>query len=319
MIAGENSVFTLIRCESNEDWLEQRTKGVGGSDVASIMGLSPWKTPAQTWLEKTGNAAPDDLSDKPFIVFGVIMEPLIGKWFAEQHPDFKVRRVNAVCQSIARPWAQASLDFEVYDGKSWGVLEIKTARSAKDWDDGVPSFYLTQTCHYMDVTDRKYAYVAVFFRDTCEFREYRIERDEDDIAAVRSAVDSFWHDYVETNVMPVLTGTSGEASDLAWMWDKGSGFEQTFDPEVNELISAYQDAAEREKQAKADKTAASTKLIGIIGNNKGVETDVARVTWVRGERESFDTKALKRDHPDIYAKYAKRTTRNGGLRIKELA
>ncbi len=319
MIAGENSVFTLIRCESNEEWLEQRTKGVGGSDVASIMGLSPWKTPAQVWLEKTGNAAPDDLSEKPYVQFGNIMEPLIGKWFAEQHPDFKVRRVNAVCQSIARPWAQASLDFEVNDGTSWGVLEIKTARSAKDWSDGVPDYYLTQVTHYLDVTDRSYAYVAVFFRDDCTFREYLIDRDEDDVAAVRSAVDSFWHDYVEKGVMPMLSGTSGEASELAWMWGEGSGFEQTSDPEVNELISAYQDAAEREKQAKADKTEASTKLIGIIGDNKGVETDVARVTWIRGERESFDAKGLKRDHPDIYARYAKRTIRSGGIRIKELA
>jgi len=316
-IFGENDRFTLVRCDGDAEWLEERRKGIGGSDVAAVMGLSPWKTPAQLWMEKTGRVESDDIGEKPYVAFGNIMEPIVGKWFAKQHPEFRVRRVNAICQSIERPWAQASLDYEVYDGNGWGVLEIKTARTASDWSDGVPDYYLTQVLHYLDVTGRDYAYVAVFFRDTCEFAEYHVDRDEDDVACIRAAVDDFWNDYVLEDVMPMVVGTSGEASDLASMWPSGSGFTPA-GTEADELIAAYQDAARRERQAKAEKTEASTKLIELIGDAKGLSTDVARVTWVRGERETFDVRALKAKQPDVYARYASTTFRNGGIRVKEL-
>ena len=319
MISGENKHFTLIRCEDAEGWLEQRTKGVGGSDVAAIMGLSPWRTPLQVWLEKTGRELPQDISDKPYVAFGNIMEPVIGKWYAEQFPTFTVRRVNAICKSISRPWAQASLDYEVYDGRRWGVLEIKTARTAQDWQEGVPAYYLTQVTHYLSVTGRAFAYVAVFFRDTCEFKAFYIERDEEDIAAVDQAVDTFWHDYVEAGIMPQLTGTEGEMKSLTgWHGLSDGEVRFTLDPEANQAISDYQDAAAREKQAKADKTEAATKLAAQIGKGKGLETDVARVTWVRREVTKLDTKRLQAEHPEIWEQYAYRQVQNGELRIKEL-
>lgn len=319
-IAGENDLFTLVRCKDEAGWLEQRTQGVGGSDVAAIMGLSPWKTATQLWLEKTRRVEPEDISDKPHVRFGNQMEPLIRDWYHGEHPDRTVRRVNAICKSIERPWAQASLDYEVRDGGEWGILEMKTARSAKDWADGVPDHYLTQVTHYMSVTGRRFADVAVFFRDSCEYRAYRVERDEEDVSAVVSAVDSFWHDFVEADVMPAVTGTASEASSLASYWrGGGEGFASCSNPAADDLADAYADAAERERAAKRDKAEAATKLIALIGEAKGIETDVYRVTWSRGERDSFDSKRFRAEHPDLYASYVSRVPRNGGIRVKELS
>lgn len=319
-IFGEGKHFTLTRCDTNEDWLKQRTLGVGGSDVAAILGLSPWKSPAQIWLEKTGRVEAEDLSDKPYVEFGNIMEPIVGDWYAKRHPDRTVRRVNAICKSIKRPWAQASLDYEVKDPEfGWGVLEIKTARSAKEWEEGVPLYYLTQITHYMQVTHRPFADVAVFFRDTCEFKCYRVQYDPTDGAVVREAVDEFWNDYVCKGVMPELVGTAGEVSDLLSAHGTAvSDFKTTTDQEAIEAISAYQLAAEREKQAKADKTKATAVLSNLIGDAKGIVTDVARVTWVRSVQKRFDAKRFAQECPDLYEQYTTEYVRNGGLRIKEL-
>jgi len=319
-ISGENEKFTLTRCDTNEDWLAQRKLGIGGSDVAALMGLSPWKTPAQLFLEKTGRVEAEDLSDKPYVAFGNLMEPLIGDWYKIQYPKRTVRRVNAICKSIERPWAQASLDYEVKDPElGWGVLEIKTARSAKDWQDGVPLYYLTQITHYMQVTNRPFADVAVFFRDTCEFACYRVEYDPTDGDVVREAVDEFWNDYVCKGVMPELVGTTGEVSDLLSAHGTAvSDFKTTTDQEAIEAISAYQLAAEREKQAKADKTKATATLSNLIGDAKGIVTDVARVTWVRSVQKRFDVKRFAQECPDLYEQYTTEYVRNGGLRIKEL-
>lgn len=318
-ISGENEKFTLTRCDTNEDWLAQRKLGIGGSDVAALMGLSPWKTPAQLFLEKTGRVEAEDLSDKPYVAFGNLMEPLIGDWYKIQYPKRTVRRVNAICKSIERPWAQASLDYEVKDGLVWGVLEIKTARSAKEWEEGVPLYYLTQITHYMQVTNRPFADVAVFFRDTCEFACYRVEYDPTDGDVVRESVDEFWNDYVCKGVMPELVGTAGEVSDLLSAHGTAvSDFKTTTDQEAIDAISAYQLAAEREKQAKADKTKATAVLAKAIGEAKGIVTDVARVTWVRSVQKRFDAKRFAQECPDLYEQYTTEYVRNGGLRIKEL-
>ncbi|WP_196802087.1 YqaJ viral recombinase family protein, partial [Clostridium cadaveris] len=38
---------------NNLDWLKERQKGIGGSDVGAILGVNKWKTPFQVYLEKT--------------------------------------------------------------------------------------------------------------------------------------------------------------------------------------------------------------------------------------------------------------------------
>lgn len=330
MISGEGSKFTLIRCEDDAAWLAQRKRGIGGSDVAAIMGLSPWRTPAEVWLEKTGRVEPQDLSDRPHVQRGVDLESFVGNKYRKRHQDYIVRRVNAICQSIERPWAQASLDYEICEikhidgratGYEWGVLEIKTSRNDSDWADGIPVYYMTQVQHYLSVTGRKYAWVAVQFDSDWlwEYREYRIERDEEDIAAINSAVDTFWHEFVETGVMPVLVGTAGEAQGLTQMFATPSveSFTTT-DADTLQLVSDYQDASEREKRAKSDKQTASTLLMAKIGEHKQMFTDTAKVTWSRSEQERFDTKRFRADHPDLYAQYVSTYTRNGGLRVTDL-
>lgn len=321
MISGENSVFKLIRCEDNDGWLAQRTKGIGGSDVAAIMGMSPWRTPAEVWLEKTGRAEPQDLSDRPHVQRGVELEGFVGEQFKKRHPDMRVRRVNAVCQGIERPWAQASLDYEVMQDGEWGVLEIKTSRNDADWKDGVPPYYLTQVTHYLSVTGREFAWVAVQFDSDWlwEYREYRIERDEEDIAAIDAAVDTFWHDFVLTDTMPVLRGTSGEAQGLAQMYSTPSAESYTnTEAETIQLVCDYQDAADRERQAKADRQRASTLLMAKVGEHRSMFTDTSKVTWSRSEQERFDAKRFKAEHPDLYQQYTSTYTRNGGLRVTDL-
>ena len=321
MISGENTHFTLIRCDGDDGWLEQRTKGIGGSDVAAIMGLSPWRTPAEVWLEKTGRAEPQDLSDRPHVRRGVDLEGFVGERFKAAHKGMAVRRVNAICQSIERPWAQASLDYEVRDGGSWGVLEIKTSRNDADWTDGIPVYYMTQVQHYLSVTGRDFAWVAVQFDSDWlwEYREYRIERDEDDIAAIDKTVDTFWNDYVLTDTMPTLVGTSGEAQGLTQMYSRPTTESITdTDADTLQLVSDYQDASERERQAKADRQVATTKLMAKVGDHKALFTDTAKVLWVRSESERFDLKRFKKDHPELAADYMTAYTRNGGIRVTDL-
>lgn len=318
-VKGEGSLFTLVRTPDGdrEAWLDQRRKGVGGSDVAAIMGLSPYRGAYEVWAEKSGLIEAPDISDKPAVIWGNILEPVVGEHYAENHPDREVRRLNAVCQSIERPWAQASLDYEVKDPElGWGVLEIKTAgqRSEGKWDDGVPLFYQTQVAHYLSVTGRAFADVAVLIGGQ-DYREYRIMRDEDDIRAVESAVDEFWQ-RVQTGDEPPIDGSPGEAEALfkrhqtsdGEVWDCGD-----MPREVADYIY-YKETADAAKERLAK---AGNALKRLIGDHKGIKCPDYIVTWPRGTRKTFDSKRFMADHPDMYEQYANVGPSNSGIRITE--
>ena len=53
----------------------------------------------------------------------------------------------------------------------------------------------------------------------------------------------------------------------------------------------------------------------LIGNNKGIETETKRITWVRSTRSSFDKKAFDAAHPGLTQEYTKTSVTNGGIRI----
>lgn len=318
MISGEHEAFELVRAEGEteeelrESWLKIRRAGVGGSDVAAIMGLSPWRTAYEVWVEKLTGAL-EDISDKPAVHWGNRLEALVGDEYRKSHQDRIVRRVNAVARSIARPWAQASLDFEVKDPDlGWGVLEIKTAgyRSANHWDEGVPTFYLTQVTHYLSITGRPFADVAVLIGGQ-DYREYRIMRDADDVAAVDKAVDEFWHTNVEGGVEPEVTGTDGP-SVFSMHPDPGDVVELGSTPLA---LSRYQLACVEYDAAKKERDRWGAKLKAEIGDAKGWQTPAGKVLWQRGQRSRFDSKRFKADHPDLNDEYTVTSQVDGGLRF----
>lgn len=316
MIEGEGSRFTVHRFDGDvgAKWLEFRRQGVGGSDVAALMGLSAYKSPYELWCEKVGVLEAPDLSDKGAVEWGNRLEPLVGEKYAEEHPDRQVRRVNGVCRSLERPWAQASLDFEVKDPElGWGVLEIKTVglRRASDWDDGVPVYYQTQAAHYMGVTGRKFCDFAVLIGGQ-EYREYRLLADEEDEAAVVEAVDAFWRSVVE-RVPPDPTGSAGEPRAIM-AFRGGGGDVRASEAAEESLLKSWLEFKALRDQVDEQYREVSNRLMDSIGSDRAVEFPDGKLTWVRSERRRVDTKALERDHPELVEGYATVKTENGGLR-----
>lgn len=309
--------FTGMPEEINKQWVEARKNGIGGSDVASIMGLNKYSSPLNVWLVKTGREESPDLSDNQAVEWGNRLEDVVADKFADEHPELQVRRRNATMVSIKRPWAFANIDRWVTDGKgNVGILEVKTVgmRRAADWDNGVPLYYLTQVMHYMSVTGYQYAWVAVLIGGQ-EFREYYIERDEADIKAINDAVDTFWRDFVETDTAPALIGNDPEANALLSQHsDPSQEFITMLDEDVS-MLDELQEIKDQMDDLKHRKTLIENQIKDLIGDNKGIETETKRITWVRSTRSSFDKKAFDAAHPGIINDYMKTSVTNGGIRI----
>ena len=305
--------------EVDRQWLEARKKGVGGSDVAAVMGISKYSSPLEVWLVKTGREESPDLSWKQAVEWGTRLEPVVVEKFEELHPELKVTEPGCMFASEERPWAVASVDRVLEDVKGCkGILEVKTAgaRSAGDWDSGVPDYYMTQVVHYLSVTGFSYAWVAVLIGGQ-EYKEFLVERDEDDVKAVSDAVDAFWNGFVMKDIIPQLTGSENDSRALSRMFSEPSDVMlPMLDEDLPELdeIERYK---ERKSELEAEIKKYENEIKAKIGGAAGIETETKRVKWVRSEYMKLDTKRLKEEKPEVIAEFSSPAKRDGGLRVSK--
>lgn len=281
----------------HQKWLQTRNAGIGGSDASVIVGMNPYKSPYQLWLEKTGQAEAPDLSDNQYVYWGTKNEANIADWFQEETGK-KVKRLGTL-QSREYPFILANVDRTVI-GENAG-LEIKTAGVSqyRKWkDDEIPDAYYCQCLHYMAVTGADYWYIAVLIGGN-DARWKRIERNEEDIKALIEAEKAFWTQVV-TKTPPEVDGSESTAKALAWQY-KGKGDEITLNVAVNELI---RDMLELKSNEEVIKTAIREKenaLKALLGNHEVGVTNQYKVSWKTSTgRESVSLSAIKKDAPEVY-------------------
>lgn len=204
--------------KDRSEWLEERTKGIGGSDAAAIIGLNPWKDNVTLWKEKTGLIEPEDISYKPYVQYGIQAEPHLRALFALDFPEYTVEYVeNNSWYNDRFPFARASLDgwLTDKDGRK-GILEIKTTNilssmSKEKWKDGVPDNYFCQALWYLMVTEFDFVILKAQLRREyindvrMDVRHYTIERSEvqDQIDYLAEEGKRFW-DQVQLKQRPAL-------------------------------------------------------------------------------------------------------------------
>lgn len=167
---------------SREDWLSVRKNGIGGSDAAAAVGLSPYMSPLELWLIKTGRDAtlpkPDANDTTEPVYWGTLLEPIVAASYTKQTGN-RVRRVNAVLQHPQIPFMLANVDREVVGNRDVQLLECKTAGEfgARPWRDGVPEYVQLQVQHQLAVTGRQAADVAVLLCGQ-KLEVHRVMRDD---------------------------------------------------------------------------------------------------------------------------------------------
>lgn len=161
---SEDTNITVHLCGSREQWLKERKSYIGGSEAASVVGMSPYKTNVQLWEEKTGRYIPEEIRDNPFVEYGSKAEEYLRELFKLDFPRYEVDyEPFAMWTNKLYPYAHASLDGWLIDPYGqFGVLEIKTATistgiQAEKWRGKIPDNYYCQILHYMLVTEAAFA------------------------------------------------------------------------------------------------------------------------------------------------------------------
>lgn len=208
---------------TREDFLARRSTGIGGSDIAALLGLSPYKTPLQLWAEKTGRGSDEPSAEAlERMHWGTVLEDVVARHYAEIR-GVRVQRIN---QQLAHPdceIALANIDRAVIEeGKRarWddatghvlgarNVLECKTAHAmaykSAEWGEPgteeVPQAYWTQCQWYLGITGLPFADLAVLFGGQ-RFVTYTIPFERDLFHDMLAEASGWWERHVVADVPP---------------------------------------------------------------------------------------------------------------------
>jgi len=267
-----------------KQWLEERRKGIGGSDAAAVAGLSRYRTPIQVYMEKLGLIDPPEENEAMY--WGKKLEDLVADEFSVR-TGLKVRRKNAILKHPEYPWMLANVD-RLIVGKREG-LECKTTSSykASEWDgDEIPWEYAIQCYHYMAVTGFDAWWIAALIGGN-RFLYKRIERDEGIIDNLIKIESDFWHNHVLKGIPPEPDGSSASTEFVKSLYPESNGKAVDLPSETAKWIEQYQEACQVEKEAQERKQEAQNRLQMLLG-----EYEIGRfkdwvVEWKTVERKGY--------------------------------
>ena len=300
----------------NEDFHAIRRTGIGGSDAGAILGLSPYKTALDVYLEKIGEAPPSE--DNAATYWGRKLEDLVAEEYRIR-TGRKVERCNATLRHPDAPHLIGHVDRLVWDDehrprvrnqiRTRRLLECKTAglRMADEWGeagtDQIPDVYLAQVQHYLCVTGCEVADVAVLIGGR-DFRLYEVPRDDELIASMREALLEFWS-LVTLRVPP----EPRTLADIAKRWPRDNGRAVVADQLVADAVQALREAKQTLKAAEADVDALEAGVKKILQDGAVLLGPDGRqlATWKNQTARRLDQARLKAERPDVAAEFTTQT------------
>lgn len=295
---------------NRSEWLAQRRTGIGGSDVAAILGLSPWRTPYQIWEDKTGRS--EEQPETPALYWGRLLEDPIRQAYADR-TGLTVTKPDRMFTSEEHPFMLANLDGIASDGR---IVEFKTTSRADGWgeegSDEIPDYYQTQVQHYMSVMGAERADVGVLIAGR-DFRIYTVEADAELQRMLIEEEAKFW-ELVKTDTPPVVNCTD----DAARRWRTATA--NKFLSADAEILSVWEDLCAIRHQIdvlKEEEDALKTLIMRAMKDAVSLKANGKTLaSWsLPSARKTVDTKRLKEEFPNVYESVLKQSAPQRIFRI----
>ncbi|NGO72980.1 YqaJ viral recombinase family protein [Streptomyces boncukensis] len=261
------------------EWHTARAHGIGGSEIAAVLGISPHESRFSLWHRKKGLIAPVEETDVMY--WGRLHEPAICGEFARRHPEWLVQTAPTFA-AAGRPWQIANPDRLLIgpgigpDDGPGALLEAKTARDAEGWGeentDDIPVHYRAQCLWYLDVFGLDTCRVAVLIAGA-DYREYLVEYDPDEAHLMRLAAQTFMQS-LAADERPAIDGHAATYQAVRALPEGLDDVDVEIPPSLRARFHAAQDAA---WGAEDELTACKAALLDAIGTARRATCDGGRV------------------------------------------
>lgn len=284
--------------EQKLQYLEERRKGIGGSDIGPILGLSPWKSAYQVYQEKRGEVPHWEGNDTTD--WGLRMEPTLRQFYSDK-TGRAVRVPDKILVHPDHPFMLASLDGLT---DCCRVVELKTARFGKGWGEPgtseIPDYYSTQTQWYLAVTGFPVADVVVSIGGA-PAALYEVQEDKELQEMMIEAAAAFWQRVIDGNP-PDVVSFSDAVSKFGLSGTAGIVYA---DAEVVAAVEALRQVKEQKEALEAQEDELKAKCVVALGEAGDALVDTGGrvlVTYKLAKgRETVDSKKLAISYPEAYA------------------
>jgi|TARA_Y100000296_G_scaffold46377_1_gene53204 putative phage-type endonuclease len=280
--------------------LIERKKGIGGSDAGTAIGVNPWKSPYQLYLEKTGARVSEDISDKPAVKRGVRLEPEIIKWVKEDL-GITIRKDNTTHISKEHPFLFCHNDGTVVGTHRVAEVKSPSIHMREFWGepgtDSVPQYYLAQGVHALAIQPEMEGvdFFAYFDPDILHFR---LERKQSLIDAYIAKVTRFW-DFVLNKVPP----PPQDENDLIHKYFKKNGKFKSATPDIEKRIANLIRIKAKKKTLDLEEKEEKFQIKNYIEHFDGINSNLGKVTLSRVELKAFQEKGFMKTDPELYEEY----------------
>jgi len=293
---------------TREQWLKERTTGIGGSDIAAVLGLSKWRTPLDVYRDKRGEAEPQP--ENSAMRWGRYLEPVVRQAYADE-TGREVRMLPDMLRHPEYAFLIANLDGFVAAGQPGTsvdrIFEAKTARSGDGWgepgSDQIPREYALQVQHYMNVARCVVADVAVLIGGS-DFRIYEVPSDPELQAMMMDAAAEFWERVQNGN--PPEPVTYADAIARYGRSSRNDSVMATAD--VMDAVEHLREIKTQSKHLDSAKEEWEALLFIAMGECDTLidATGNTLATWkAAAAPKRFDSAAFKSAHADMYEQFVR--------------
>nr|DAY42650.1 MAG TPA: Exonuclease [Caudoviricetes sp.] len=287
--------------DNEDDWHKLREKRIGGSDVGAIIGVNPYKSIIDVYIDKTEGSS---FEGNNATHWGHMLEETVIKEFASRHSEFVVYQAP---YSVIDNFFIANLDGVLKNKETgeYGVLEIKTTSvwNKKEWEeDTIPQSYYAQVQHYLMLTGYKFAYVAVLIGGQ-QYKEFKVERSEEDIELIRNKATEFYQENLLKKIPPMPDGSDAYMEHLkrkAIEIENNEVIELVgFEEKVEMLKKVTKDKKELEKTEKLLKEEIMLEMI----RKNTLKAVVGKSKFNILSKKTLSKKKLEEENPQILKEY----------------
>lgn len=315
-------VSTVSQQEDEKEWLSVRTKGIGGSDVGAICGVSPFSSARQIYFNKTGqfeDALKPGAAAVERMHFGHLLEPIVADEFAKREltadkgrEGWTLTELGATVCLKGNSWMRANVDRLILDntGKVVGILECKTTSeyNNNEWEAGdILLSYLYQLNWYMYILNIQWGAFACLVGGN-KFYSYEVYRNDELLRdVILPAVENFWFNNVLALKEPEL-----QAVDTVFANDKYSEVEKNSevmleDEESDNLAAVVMECKAKIKELEKTLEEAQNRLKDRIKDNEIAYCRNHTIKWSPRSQTRVDTTLLKTTFPEVYEQVKKVT------------
>lgn len=291
----------------HEEWLRQRLEGIGGSDAAIVLGISPFKSRIELWHEKVTKKIDPESAEELIFQIGHALEPIVAKKYiglTGRKLEMRPRRIHP-----DYPFMIGNIDREIVgDKRGPGILEIKTKGAWVDWhSEDIPPYYMAQVQHYLSVYGYEWAGFAVLDLGTRKVTHVDIERDDKLISKIIQEEAKFW-ELVEKKIPPDVecSKACGEFLRKHFKSSEDITIDLIGNDEAAKWATILKDVRSQIKLLDAREVECKNYLMSLVGKAEKATGGNFNITWKAPiDKEVFDLNRFRIDYPELVKRYTK--------------